>query len=536
MRVPERNRQTVGEVLKRTVAAHGDKPFLIAEERTVTFEDIDRESDRLANGLRAQGVGRQDTVLIMLPDRIDLISVWIAVSKLAAIEVPVNRDYRGALLNRVIDHSEAAVMVVDEAYLDRIAASADQLAHLKRLIVYPALNSESVPEALKGRFALVSFEELSAHGDTAIEDEAHCNDLVAVLYTSGTTGPSKGVMIYHAHAYEYSNCMAEALDLSTEDVYFAPLPLFHIAGQWAVVYAALITNATVVLKERFSASRFWDVVAEHGATTSLLLDVMANFLLSQPERETDSRTPLKKIHLSPVIPEVRDFMRRFDVAVTTDLASTEMCAPLRVGYEPGKTGFFHIDDSGSLGREVSDRFEVRLVDDNEEEVPPGQAGELCVRAKDPWILMAGYWKDPEATVKAWRNLWLHTGDALRCDEDGNFYYVDRLKDAIRRRGENISSMEVENEVNTHPAVLESAAFGAKAEIGDDEVMVVVALKSGAVLSPEELIEYLEPRMARFMIPRFVEFVEELPKTENGKIRKYPLRERGVTANTWDRGA
>ncbi len=531
MRIPEHGDRTVVEVLTRTVAAHGEKPFLLSADQSTTFAALDRWSNRLAHALATAGVGSGDRVLLMLKDNVDFIALWLATAKLVAIEVPVNRAYQGELLVHIINDSGARLMVVDLDFFPALEAVQDKLGSLRQIVCYPSLPE---PCGLEPRFELIDFTTFAGDDDGEIALRPKPNDLAAILYTSGTTGQSKGVMIYHAHAYEYSNCMAEALELGPDDVYFAPLPLFHIAGQWAVVYAALIADTTVVVAERFSVRAFWPTVSRYEVNTTLLLDVMAHFLLNQPADPKDADTPLDKVHLSAVIPELHEFKRRFGVRVTTDLASTEMCAPLRAGYAETQTPhrFHDLADHLSCGRVVSDRFEVQLVDEDDREVPVGEVGELTVRAKYPWLLMAGYWNQPEATVRAWRNLWLHTGDALVRDKEGNYYFVDRMRDVIRRRGENISSMEIEDVLNAHTGVLESAVFGVASLLGDQEIMAVVVMDETTDL--RTLTQHAADHLPAFMVPRYLERVAAIPKTESGKIKKYTLRTQGIGPDTWDR--
>jgi crotonobetaine/carnitine-CoA ligase len=351
---------------------------------------------------------------------------------------------------------------------------------------------------------------------------------MAVMYTSGTTGPSKGVMITQAHAYEYALSVVELLELRSNDVYYAPLPLFHIAGQWAVVYACCIRSATAVLAGTFGLGKFWDEVNHYHATCTFLLGAMANFLYQQPETPQDTDNTLERALVVPLLPETEQFKQRFDCLVSATWGSTEVNVPMRSG--------FILPNSRTCGRVATDRYEVRIVDKDDNELPPNVPGEAVVRAKEPWILMAGYWNHPKWTVSAWRNLWLHSGDMLMRDEQGNFYFVDRIKDAIRRRGENISSMEVENEINLNSSVLECAVIPVDSTHTEQEVMAVVVLRDDERLDPLELTKFLEPRMAYFMVPRYIDIVEALPKTQTGKIQKYKLRENGITPTTWDREA
>jgi len=535
MKVPVRSEQTVMEVLRRSVAAHGDTPFLIEDGRAITYRAIDAGSNRLAHGLADLGIAAGETVLMMMANRADVIALWLALAKLGAVEVPVNSAYRGGVLAHIVNDSRATTLVCSRDFLERIDAIAGEITGLERIIVHdPGGEESSVPAGLAERFTILPWSGLASADESALPDRACYRDLMAVMYTSGTTGVSKGVMVCHAHAYEYSNCVTEVLDLQAGDIYYAPLPLFHIAGQWAVVYASMLAGGTVVLKEKFSVSEFWDDVARHKVNVSLLLGAMCNFLHRQPAASTDADNTLDKVLVVPLIPEISEFAERFGLRVTTNYGSTEVCVPLRAGFDAPAPRLFELHDDASCGRIVSDRFEVRIVDEHDEEVPVGTVGELVVRPREPWITMLGYWNNPARTEEAWRNLWLHSGDAVRRDGDGNHYFVDRIKDAIRRRGENISSIEVENEITAHPAVLECAVYPVPSEHTEDEVMAAVVIKPGATLDAATLLTWLVPRLSDFALPRYVDLVDDLPKTQTGKIQKFPLRERGISAATWDR--
>ena len=285
-----------------------------------------------------------------------------------------------------------------------------------------------------------------------------------------------------------------------------------------------------MIRESFSTDDFWDDVGRWGATHAIVLPPMAYFLLRQPETPQDADNPMRTVVMAPVIPEVDTFKRRFGVEVYTTYNMTEINCPIVRPEEPCNS-----NNHQSCGR-VRDGVEVRIVDANDQVVPPNTPGEMIVRA-EPWALNDGYWNMPDKSLEAWRNGWFHTGDAFTYDEEGNYYFVDRAKDYIRRRGENISSFEVEAAVNEHPDVLESGAVAVPSDEGEDEVKIAVVLNPGIEFAPEGLIEFLIPRMPRFAIPRYVEVWEELPKTEaTARIQKAKIRERGVSEDTWDRVA
>jgi crotonobetaine/carnitine-CoA ligase len=522
-----RSEQTLTQVLRRRAERCPDKAWIVTDERRVTYAEMDRLSNRLAHGLAGLGIQAGHTVLVMLPSDVEIVLAWCALAKLGAVEVPVNTHLRGAILAHVINDSTADTIIVDPQYLDRLEAIRDDLAGLRRLVV-AAPPGAKLPAALDGRFETVPFEALLDANDSPLPAAPRYRDVMAVMYTSGTTGPSKGVMITHAHAYEYALSVAELLEMDDGDVYYVPLPLFHIAGQWAGVYACCIMDSTAVIPSSFSIHGFWDDVKRHGGTCTFLLGAMANFLHAQPACADDADNPLERALVVPLLPEIEAFKARFGCLVSTTWGSTEVNVPMRSG--------FALANNRTCGRVAEDRYEVRIVDEDDREVPPGVPGEAVVRTREPWILMAGYWNNPEGTARAWRNLWLHSGDMLMRDETGNFYFVDRVKDAIRRRGENISSVEVENEINAHPQVVESAVVPVDSEHTEQEVMAVVVPQPDARLDPAELVGFLAPRMAYFMVPRYIDIVPELPKTQTGKIQKFELRARGVGETTWDREA
>ena len=314
--------------------------------------------------------------------------------------------------------------------------------------------------------------------------------------------------------------------ITPEDRYLISLPLFHLGGA-TIAYAMLCQHASITLVEYFKTQSFWDTVRRTGVTSVFMLGVMAQFLEKEPPTPDDRNHPLRTVGMVPLVNDVDAFMERFGVEVYSIYNMTELCCPVMTTVP--------MTVPGSAGR-VRPGCELRVVDANDCEVPTGAVGEIVVRADTPWAINHGYYKEPEATARAWRNGWFHTGDAGRMDEDGNLYFVDRLKDTIRRRGENISSLEVETEVAAHPAVREAAVIPVPSELGEDEVMAVVALLPGQEIDPVVLLAFLEPRLAHFMIPRYVRIVDALPKTPTEKIEKHRLRAEGVTPDSWDREA
>jgi carnitine-CoA ligase len=513
-------------VLGRRVADSADKPWLIFPDRVFTYREADALSNRFANGMRRHGIAPGETLLVMLPDGPDLVMSWLACAKLGVIEVPVNTAYRGDILSHIIQDSRATSMLVSSAYIERLRELGG-LGKVERCFVsaQDSYSSPVLPATLLDLDSIVSDDDRPPA--MAIEP----NDLKAIMYTSGTSGRSKGVMVAHAHAYEYANGCASAVEVNASDIYYtAGLPLFHVAGRWGVLYGAAIKGATAVIPRQFSATNFWSEVRQFGVTATYLLGAMANFLQRQSPRSDDAENPLEKVLMCPLLADLDAFTRRFGLKVATAYGSTEANAPIVMPLGS------NIRHSQVVGRVRSELFDVRILDEADEELPPGITGQIAVRPKAPAITMLGYWQQPEATCAMWRNLWLHTGDAGFKDSEGLFYFTDRLKDTIRRRGENISSMEVEGVLSQFPAVLECAVFPVKSADTEEEVMAAVVPRPGQRISPEALVRFLEPRMAHFMVPRYIMVVTELPKTPTGKVRKHVLREAGVTARTWDRNA
>ena len=344
--------------------------------------------------------------------------------------------------------------------------------------------------------------------------EVEFSDLAQILYTSGTTGPSKGVMITHHQAYAFADYVAQAMEMTDDDVYYTCLPLFHVNAQLSVL-AVVLTGGCLALYERFSASAFWGQVREVGATAVSLFGAMAYILYKQPP-EDDQPNSLRVCWAFPAPYDILDdFERRYGFRVLTAYASTEANFVA--------IGGLHDDlPAGAAGR-VHPRFEVKIVDADDQEVPPGVTGEIVTRPRDTFTMMLGYYRMPEITSEVFQNLWYHTGDAGRLDEHGYLYFVDRIKDVIRRRGENISSYEVEQAITSHPDVAECAAVAVRSELSEDEVMVVIVPRDGATVVPAEIVAWCTERMAYFMVPRFIRVVPELPKTPTGKVEKYQLR-------------
>ena len=359
------------------------------------------------------------------------------------------------------------------------------------------------------------------------------HDICALFYTSGTTGNSKGVLAPWAQMYSQATGYLPLQDFSEDDAWYMPYPMNHVGGK-TPMYSLILVNGRVVIRDAFDTSSFWTDIDEYRCTSTGLLGAMPAFLWQEAPRDDDAHHALEKVWMAPLVPYLDEFKARFGVRVTTSYGSVEHSVPIHAGGWETSSRTWR--SCGKL-RTGYPGYDVRVVDERDYEVGPDEVGELIVRTSEPWTMNAGYLGMPEKSAEVWRNGWFHTGDAFTYDADGNYYFVDRARDCIRRRGENISSFEVETEANGHPLVAESAAIGVPSEFGEEEIKLLVVAKPDAELSAEDLIHFLIPRMPRFMVPRYVEFVPELPKTEaTFRVKKYLLRDDPVNAATWDREA
>lgn len=505
-------------MLERWAAAQPEKVFAIFTDGSQwTYAETLRQAVTTANALRALGVRQGERVMCWLPNSADCLRLWFGLNFLGAVFVPLNLAYRGNLLRHAVKLSEARLGIVHADLHRRLGEI--ELSKLEEIVVLGGEGTDLAGLKVHQSAALASHDVDPPALDRAIAPW----DMQSIIFTSGTTGPSKGVMSSYVHLYSMA---AAAPFLRSDDRYMINLPMFHSGGVMPVT-AMLIHGGSIVMVDAFDTEAFWPTVRRTGITTAILLGVMGGFLLKRPAGEDDKDHTLRTCTYVPLNDTAPRFHERFGTEVHTHFNMTEISMPIVSEANPTALG--------SAGK-PRPGVQVRLVDENDCEVPVGSIGEMVVRTDCPWAMNHGYAANADATVAAWRNGWFHTGDGFRRDEEGNFYFVDRLKDAIRRRGENISSFEVESEVLSHPAVREAAAIAVKSEIAEDEVMAVVALKDQAGFDPAELIEFLRPRMAHFMIPRYVRVVDALPRTPTAKVEKVKLREQGLTDDTWDRDA
>ena len=519
-RIPNRDECVLRYLLDRWANERPDQPHVVfADGAEWTFAELRDKVRTKAAGLRAMGIEQGEHVAVWLPNGPDALIAFYAINYIGAVFVPFNTAYRGQLLQHVIANSGARVLLVHPDLVPRL--SEIDLGRVERLVV---TTGNEVPEAPR---PIQRFDELAGAADETLELARPIEpwDIQSIIYTSGTTGPSKGVLSSYLHMF--TNAGPESWPMVDEnDRYMCVAPIFHIGGM-GPPFVMLARGASVAMIDNFSTEDFWAVAKATQSTVVFLLGVMATFLLKAEPRPDDRDHTVRKAFMVPLTGDAPAFTERFGVDIYTIFNMTEISSPIVSEANPTKIG--------TCGR-VRDGVDVRLVDRNDCEVPIGEIGEMLVRTDRPWAMNSGYNANPEATAEAWRNGWFHTGDAFRRDEDGYFYFVDRVKDAIRRRGENISSFEVEADVCSHPAVREAAAVAVPSEFSEDEVMVIVAPVPGQKLEARQLAEFLIDTMPYFMVPRYIRILDELPKTPSAKVMKADLRKEGVTPDTWDREA
>ncbi len=483
-----------------------ERTLVRTPELTLTVGELRDRAARMAGLLSAVGIRRGDAVATLSENRVELLDLWLGCAWMGALYVPVNAASRGPQLVHVLSDVSARLLIAESRFLADLEAIRGDLGKLENLW---------------------RFEDLPAAAGPVPPVAARPGDSCTILYTSGTTGPSKGVLCPHGQWYWWGVVTSELLGVTADDVLYTCLPLFHTNALNTFVQA-LVSGATFSPGPRFSASRFWTRLVEADATVTYIMGAMVHILSKQPT-DPQERAHGVRVALAPATPAAlaRSFRERFGVELIDGWGSTESNCVISA-TNPATP-------PGSMGSVMPD-FEARVVDEDDEELPPGNVGELVVRSLQPYAFSNGYHGLPEKTLEAWRNLWLHTGDRVVRDAAGWFWFIDRLKDSIRRRGENISSYEVEAALAAHPDVTAVAVVPVPSELGEDEVLAFVVPREGASLDPVDLIRHCEPLLAYFAIPRYVEIVDALPLTAGGKVVKYRLRERGVTDSTWDREA
>jgi crotonobetaine/carnitine-CoA ligase len=519
-------RDTVIDALDRAVAKHPQRILLDIGGKLFSYVEVDRLSTRMANALAALGVRPAQTVVTMLDNNADAIISWLAINKLRAVSVPINTALRGEFLRHQIVDADACLVICEGAYLDRICTViGDQLA-LKTVLYRGAIDGP-LPAA---RVRIAPLDEHRGNDDAPLLEKPQPSDLACLIYTAGTTGPSKGCMLSYNFMCNLARLQLRAGPAAESDVTITPLPLFHMNAVCVGVLSNILVGARVAILPRFSVSNFWPEVERSGATIASILGGMGAMLAQAPDNEAMTRC-FGRIHTvrgNPFTEQTKEIWRkRFgalqvggngygltEACVVTSLPAGEYAAP------------------GSSGKRIPD-FDVRIVDELDRELPANVPGEIIVRPLRPDIMFQGYWRRPEETLRLLRNLWFHTGDIGKFDEAGFFYFIDRKKDYLRRRGENISSFELESAFAQHPEIAEVAVHAVPAVTGEDDVKVTAVRRPHSNLTEEQLFRWSMDKVPYYALPRYIEFRESLPRNPQGRVLKYALRAEGKTPTTWD---
>jgi crotonobetaine/carnitine-CoA ligase len=518
--------QALGDWLRAQAKADPNRPFVQCGGGWLNLGDLDRRSDAVAAGLQQLGAAVGDRIAVILPNCIEYIVLIYAIAKTGAVQVPINPYLRGEFLRHQLSESGASIAACDR---DAWRQVLPMNRHLPALGTVVLVGEQSLGSPRESQPAIVPYTRLESSAATLRAPALSANDLCVIMYTSGTTGASKGCMISHGYYRAIPATFIEYGWFQPGDIIFGASPLFHFTGQVTLVAMALAVGGAAVVEPAFSATTFMARAREVRATVVFGVGSMAMAILAQPTDTARERD--HQIRQSVWIPlsesDQRRFEQRFGISVVSQVYGQSECWPATLA---------RVDDPSrkpaSLGRTV-DYLELRLVDDEDHDVPVGTVGEVVIRPRVPNRMFGGYWNNPAATVASFRNLWHHTGDNGRFDEDGLLYFVDRKKDALRRRGENVSSIELEQAIMKHPAIARAAVHAVPSELTEDDIKVCVLLVSGAVLPIEDLFDFFKKELPYYAVPRYVEYLEELPMSATLRVQKHRLRERGITPETCD---
>lgn len=507
--------RTVPSMLRWHAEKDGDATFLVDERGTVSRGAMLELSEGMNGAFADLGVSKSDPVAIMMDNRREFTESWFGLAFRGAIEVPVNPDNVGHRLVHVLNHSMSRVCVVQAEYLSQIEEVADELSQLEKLVV--------VGDGRIDGFDCVSFDDLERRPTEPAD--IGFTDPVAVMYTSGSTGPAKGALLSHGHHYMNGYQPAHLFDMSSEDSVYVCLPLHHNMAQGYGVMPALVSGASVKIAPRFNAETFWADIADGECTILPFVGAMLVLLAKRPATSADGDNSLRIGYGIPIPPDLHEaFEERFGLTLVHAYGSTEATI---VAWNYGDERVV-----GAAGRPFPG-YEVEIHGIDDRALPPGEAGEICVRPREPYSMFSEYYREPQETVQTFRNLWYHSGDRGRFDDVGNLWFVDRIGDVIRRLGENISSYEVEQTIIGHPEVKLAAAYGVPSELIEEEVVAAVVRQPGSELSERDLRQWCQGRLPRYAIPRYIAFVDELPMTPTGKVEKYVLRQVGIPDNAYD---
>ncbi len=514
-------------ILRERAEAHPDRDYLrFGTGAWLSYGEVNARANRIANALLARGLRTGEAVSMLMPNCEDNLPTWFGIQKAGGVQCPINTAYRGDFLAWVLNLPASRFLIISDEFLDRLDRIAAEIPHLEHVIVWHSAEPSGPDPGVRWE----PFDALRAAPEAEPDVEVRWTDDARIMFTSGTTGRSKGAVKQQASDYFSARTYNNVCEVTDDDTFFSCLPLFHSNAQVLAAYPAMIAGARVAFVGRYSSQQFWRQAIDVEATIFNTVSAVNYFIWNTPPSDLDRAHRVTRIMAMPAPRDIFDaFQERFGIRFTEGYGLTETgMVTYHPPGEPVRVGSCGVATPG---------FEVLIVDpETDLPQPPDVSGEIVVDMKMPNIVMRTYAGMPEKTAEDFRNLKLHTGDLGRMDADGYVYFMDRVKDYIRRRGENVSSMEVETIVAGHPHVLEAAAIGVKAGEGagaEDEILVCVVPREGDV-DHHDLLTHCADRMPYFAVPRYIRIVSELPKTPTARVRKVELREIGVTADTYDR--
>ncbi|RJP71092.1 MAG: ATP-dependent acyl-CoA ligase [Candidatus Abyssobacteria bacterium SURF_17] len=507
------------DLIEHQAKTLGDKPYILYEDKKISFAEYDRATCRAVNGLAAQGARPGDGVAILMTNCPEYLYIFYGMPRGGFYSVPVNVALKREGLRYILTNSDVKYLIIDDALFDKFTELGPPVGSIEKVFVRRTSNAPLPAGTL----------DLSVLFDAPSERPSHNpapDAITYLMYTSGTTGFPKGV-VNRNHSGNVQQFLALANVLvQSDDVLYTALPLFHANALILTAGFSMCAGVPFALEKRFSASRFWDSMRRYGVTQFNALGAMIPILMKQPEKPNDADNPVRVVNSAACPANLWEaFEKRFGVKIWEAYGAVDGGGVLIFNFGNAPVG--------SVGKPMP-HIEWKLADDDGNEVPLGQVGELVTKVLDKKTRSVEYYKNPDATASKVRGDWIHSGDLFYADAEGNLYFVDRKTDSMRRRGENISSFEVENIIEKHPAVAECAAFGVPSELGEDDVMVWVKPKEGAELDLKDLMRHCAANMAYFMVPRYVDVVDEIPRTGTLRVQKGDMKKRGVTAKTWDR--
>lgn len=512
---------TLAHRLERVAKQTPDKFALRCDDDALTYRELEERVARAARGFKDLGVHPGDPVCVLLETSSDYVVTWIALCRLGAIEVPINTGFRGTALAHALRLTGARLLVLDAEHLEVVRDVQDALPALRQVL----LRGDQRLAHRLSNVVVTPFAQLFGARDSSQPVLSALDDTALLVFTSGSTGPSKACAIPHGYTLRQPELFCEQLRIGADDVLYAPFPLFHVDGAIFTFAAALASGGTAALARKFSASRFWSDCRRHEATIFDFMGATLTFLFKQPPGSNDRDHSVRLGWGVPLPPFAEAFEQRFGLDLVEVYGLSD--AGIVLYNQPGQPR-----RAGSCGRPIA-AFELRIRDEQGRDLGAGAIGELAVRPTEPHLLMSGYYGDPAATTEVFRDGWFQTGDLMRRDEDGFHYFVSRKKDIIRRRGENISAFDLEQTLLAHPEIVEAAAYGVPSELTDEDVMVSVVLRPGSTLRAEDVVDWCAPCLSRHMWPRYVRLAPSLPRTPTEKIAKYQLKALGVTPDAVD---